>query len=189
MINITDPIPGLGYNGTAEILYSHVLEDLILIQNSSIDRWAKWPQEVKDILRVDLDKDLVAQATVDHIEGKDAQLFEYTKCKFGALNSTADIIDGKLHDDQEYFNCGQRGKCPWEGKRCSQIKGENGYLRAREIEIIKEIAQGSSNDEIAKKLFISIHTVRTHIQNIRFKLAVKSKSDITAFAYKRQLIY
>lgn len=184
----TDPIPGLAFDGTAEILYSPLLDDLVLIQHSGFTHWADWPKNVKDLLSADLDKDLVAQSTVDHIESSDQKLYEFTKCRYGALNKTPDIIDGELVDDQEYFDCGLRGECPWEGKRCNQIKGENGYLGAREITIIKEIAKDLTNDQIAKKLFISPHTVKTHIDNIRFKLATNSKAGIVAFAYKKQLI-
>ena len=72
----------------------------------------------------------------------------------------------------------------WNLKIDTNIKPEE----SREIEVIKKVAEELTNSEIAEALFISEHTVKTHIDNIRYKLAVSSKSGITAFAYKRQLI-
>ncbi|HCL56458.1 MAG TPA: hypothetical protein DHW82_05550 [Spirochaetia bacterium] len=48
-------------------------------------------------------------------------------------------------------------------------------LSAREKEIIHYVAQGLSNKEISKNLFITIHTVKKHLQNIFIKLQVKNK--------------
>lgn len=50
-------------------------------------------------------------------------------------------------------------------------------LTTREREILKGICAGRSNRQIAAELFISPHTVRTHVQNIRSKLNVNSKLE------------
>lgn len=50
-------------------------------------------------------------------------------------------------------------------------------LTSREREIMRLICAGRSNQQIARELFISAHTVRTHIQNIRVKLNVRSKLE------------
>jgi len=43
--------------------------------------------------------------------------------------------------------------------------------------VLKLIAQGMSNQEIAENLFISLHTVKTHARRINAKLAVKSRTQ------------
>lgn len=48
-------------------------------------------------------------------------------------------------------------------------------LSPREMEVLELIAQGLSNQEIAEKLFISIHTVKTHSSNLFSKLDVKRR--------------
>ena len=48
-------------------------------------------------------------------------------------------------------------------------------ISKRELEILGLMAQGHSNQEIASKLFISLSTVKTHIQNIFEKLEVKRR--------------
>jgi LuxR family transcriptional regulator, maltose regulon positive regulatory protein len=53
-------------------------------------------------------------------------------------------------------------------------------LTARELEVLKLINTGSSNQDIAGQLFISIPTVKRHISNIYAKLGVKSRTQAVA---------
>lgn len=52
-----------------------------------------------------------------------------------------------------------------------------GILTERELDVLKNIADGKSNQEIAQGLFISIHTVKTHTTNIFDKLQVKRRTQ------------
>lgn len=58
----------------------------------------------------------------------------------------------------------------------------------REIEIIKYIADGLSNKQIADKLNLSTHTVNTHRKNIMNKLEVNNTAGIVMYAVKNQLL-
>lgn len=69
----------------------------------------------------------------------------------------------------------------------SNVNKENG-LTEREIEIIKLIADKHTNQEIAEKLFISIHTVYTHRKNIMKKLQLKSPVELILYAIDSGLI-
>lgn len=66
------------------------------------------------------------------------------------------------------------------------VKAEAEYhdeiLTSREIEVIRQIAEGLSYKEIANKLFISARTVETHKKNIMTKLNLKTTVDIVKFA-------
>lgn len=55
-------------------------------------------------------------------------------------------------------------------------------LTKKEKEIISLVALGNTSEEIADKLFVSIHTVSTHRKNINNKLAMKSIADIMRVA-------
>lgn len=58
----------------------------------------------------------------------------------------------------------------------------------REIEVIKMIAEGHSNKEIADLLFLSTHTVTTHRKNIMSKLGVNNTAGVVMFAVKENLL-
>jgi NarL family two-component system response regulator LiaR len=61
-------------------------------------------------------------------------------------------------------------------------------LSKRELEILNLLAQGHSNQEIATKLFISLSTVKTHIQNLFEKLEVKRRIQAVEKAKRLNLI-
>ena len=62
-----------------------------------------------------------------------------------------------------------------------------GGLTEREIEVLNELAHGSSNREIAQKLIISEYTVKNHIHNILQKLRLRSREDAAEYASTHQL--
>ena len=61
-------------------------------------------------------------------------------------------------------------------------------LTAREIEVLRLLATGLSNKQIAKYLVLSPHTVNAHIHSIFSKLAVQSRSAATRYALDHQLV-
>ncbi|MES2651072.1 MAG: response regulator transcription factor [Bacteroidota bacterium] len=62
-------------------------------------------------------------------------------------------------------------------------------LSEREIEIIKLIVNGLTSTEIAKKLFLSEHTIKTHRKNIFRKTGINCVSQLTSFAINNQMIH
>ena len=60
-------------------------------------------------------------------------------------------------------------------------------LTAREAEVLRLVASGKTNRDIAVELVISEHTVARHLQNLFVKLGVTSRSAATAFAYEHDL--
>jgi DNA-binding NarL/FixJ family response regulator len=61
-------------------------------------------------------------------------------------------------------------------------------LTPREIEIVKQVAAGLRNIEIAKRLFISEGTVKMHLHNIYQKLGVDSRINLTRYAQEKGLV-
>ncbi len=61
-------------------------------------------------------------------------------------------------------------------------------LTDRETDVLKLVAFGKTNKEIASELFISIHTVISHRKNITEKLGIKSISGLTVYAILNKLI-
>jgi len=61
-------------------------------------------------------------------------------------------------------------------------------LTPREIEVLKLIAGGLENREIARRLYLSEKTVKTHVANILQKLGVKSRTQAAVWALQRGLV-
>lgn len=61
-------------------------------------------------------------------------------------------------------------------------------LSAREREILGMLVNGHSNRRIAEDCFLSLNTVRTHVQNVLVKLGVHSKLEAVAFALEHQVV-
>lgn len=70
----------------------------------------------------------------------------------------------------------------------SEKENENHILTGRESEILRLIASGLTNKQIANKLFISIKTVETHRTNIMQKLDVHTTADLVRYAIKTGLL-
>jgi ATP/maltotriose-dependent transcriptional regulator MalT len=61
-------------------------------------------------------------------------------------------------------------------------------LSPRELEVLRLLAAGKSNRQIATELVISEHTAARHVQNIFAKLRVSSRTAATAFAFEHRLV-
>jgi DNA-binding CsgD family transcriptional regulator len=66
--------------------------------------------------------------------------------------------------------------------------GEAHGLSRRELEVLRLVAAGKSNREVAAALVISEHTVARHVQNIFAKLGLSSRAAATAFAFEHDLV-
>jgi DNA-binding NarL/FixJ family response regulator len=61
-------------------------------------------------------------------------------------------------------------------------------LTDRELEVLKLVAQGLNNREIAKRLFISENTVKNHVRNILEKLQLHSRMEAVMYAVREKLL-
>lgn len=61
-------------------------------------------------------------------------------------------------------------------------------LTGRECEVIRLVASGRTNREIADELAISEHTVARHLQNVFVKLGLSSRAAANAYAYEHGIV-
>jgi len=61
-------------------------------------------------------------------------------------------------------------------------------LTARELDVLRALAEDLSSQQICERLVIAPNTLRTHVQNITGKLHVRSKLEAVAFALRHRLI-
>jgi DNA-binding CsgD family transcriptional regulator len=76
-------------------------------------------------------------------------------------------------------------------QRLARLAGSSragGPLSRRESEVLSLVATGKTNRAIAAQLLISEKTVARHVSNIFTKLQLSSRSEATAYAYKRGLV-
>ena len=69
-----------------------------------------------------------------------------------------------------------------ESQRTARRDSKSGPLSAREREVLRLIALGHTNPEIAQKLIISVRTAETHRANIMQKLGLSSRAEIVHYA-------
>lgn len=74
------------------------------------------------------------------------------------------------------------------GKEKKDKDDNEQLLSKRETEILRHLTLGLTNQDIANKLFLSVHTVMTHRKKITRKLGIKSLSGLTVYALMNKLV-
>ena len=72
-------------------------------------------------------------------------------------------------------------------RRRSAGPGPGADLTAREVEVLRLVAAGESNAEIAARLGVTINTVERHVVNVYRKIDARGRADATAFAIRNGL--
>ena len=62
-------------------------------------------------------------------------------------------------------------------------------LSPRELQVLQQLAQGRSNQEIGRALFIAEGTVKVHVHNVMAKLGVNDRTQTVIAALKRGLVH
>jgi len=109
---------------------------------------------------------LLSSRAPDHIKSRFAYHLHRNDCKFDLLEQLKKIIGNSL----------------------SKPEPKSPLLSNREIELLKQVCLGHTNQEIADKLFLSVHTVMTHRKNITKKLGIKTVSGLTVYALMNNLV-
>lgn len=77
---------------------------------------------------------------------------------------------------------------PWDEQRQNQTRQPRDSLTSREITVLRLIAAGLSNQEIANETKVTVNTVKTHVSHILTKMGVKSRVQALVKAREENLI-
>jgi len=146
------------------------------------------PEHIIEMVRQDMLKHPEALKSLAEWENlsEDDYVRQYIYCRFGGMDEEPDIDkEGKINYT-EYFDCGLRGKCKYEGRLCCTIKVDQGHLTKTELKVLKRITL--LDKEIASELYVSIDTISSHLQSIRAKTGLANKVELAVFAHKKGLI-
>ncbi|MBN3561016.1 response regulator transcription factor [Aliamphritea spongicola] len=107
-----------------------------------------------------------------------------------------DVSSGELvtaiqtvHRGGTYFSAGASQSLFGQGDAAmSASSGETEMLTGREQEVLKLLAEGASNKEVARELDISVRTAETHRQNIKNKLKIQTSAGLVRYAIDNKLI-
>ncbi len=74
------------------------------------------------------------------------------------------------------------------GHRAGSLRGRDGDLTARQVEVLRLLAEGLTNKEIAKRLGISSRTAEHHVQDCYLKIGVSTRPGAALYAMERGLL-
>jgi two-component system response regulator NreC len=77
---------------------------------------------------------------------------------------------------------------PSLGARLAAAKSSTPELTERELEVLRLIARGHTNREVAERLFLSVRTIESHRARIQRKLGRSSRSDLVEYVVERGLV-
>ena len=74
------------------------------------------------------------------------------------------------------------------GGAAGRVDAAPDSLTARELDVLRLIAEGRSNQEIADTLVISIHTVTNHVKSILSKISAANRTEAAAYAHRHRIV-
>ena len=163
-----------------------VLLDINMPGMNGIETAKKILSEYSDvkviILSMDVTQDHISEAIKAGVSG---YLAKDTKKELLA-EAIRKVMDGEQYFGEKVSQVIFRGF--YKQSKGERAASENKDLSKREIEVLRQIASGLSNREIADKLFISIRTVDAHRNHIMQKLNLKSTAQLVKYAIKERII-
>lgn len=183
-----------------------VAETAPIIMAGLVDCIKKLPDLPSSVIEVDSKNSLIGLISEQHID------LLVVNPAFGGLLNPEDIRKASLNSDIKIFaiEIGKLNKAivslyddhfhvtddlnEIKGKILASMKiemeetEEKENLSTREKEIVSFVVKGFTNQEIADKLFLSVHTVMTHRRNIARKLQIHSATGLTIYAIVNNIV-
>ena len=162
------------------------MPDIRQLNSSDNDFW----QQLDEVLAWEQSSYATVMKTVTGIladvkQRGDEALLEYTQ-KFDGVGATS-VAQLELSAEELNFALNSISKEQYEALETAAVNQVE-KLSARELEVLRLIAVGLSNREIAEQLYLSPGTIKTHVHNICGKLGVSNRTQAVVHARDLNLI-
>lgn len=169
-----------------ELAFEHkpdiILMDLVMDQMDGIEATKhiieKWPEAKIIVVTSFLDDEKVYPALE---AGATSYMLKTSKA-----NEIADAIRA-TYEGQSILEPEVTGKI-MNKMRSKPVNYLHEDLTEREREVLKLMAEGKTNQEIADELFIAMKTVKVHVSNVLGKLDVQDRTQAVIYAFKHDLV-
>ena len=159
-----------------DIDFSKIKFMFIDIEDNEIDKIKKMKAFYKDLKILIFDKsnnvNILKKSIKSNIDGYLVDIPEKEELVYIVNN----IINGKKYYDLDLI------KELLTDDNCNSYDNGINTLTSRESEILELVVEGLTNKEIAKKLYITEHTIKKHITNILFKLDMRNRKELIIYA-------
>lgn len=104
--------------------------------------------------------------------------------------SVADLVDAvvRAQAGEAVFSAADLSAAMNDMRERQRVAEAGPKLTGRELEVLRLMADGTSTEDMAATLFVSVHTVRTHVRHILEKLDAHSKLEAVVIATRERLI-
>ncbi len=137
--------------------------------------------KVADFIFMPSDMYLAHSNQVNTLKSK---IIIFTEYETAYIQGTPDMLNITLPPEELI----EQLRSIFQKNLAGDLKDEQEELSTRETEVLKLVAKGFLNKQIADKLSISLHTVISHRKNITRKLGIKTVSGLTVYALLNGLI-
>lgn len=159
-----------------------ILMDLVMDKMDGIEATKhiiqKWPEAKIIVVTSFLDDEKVYPALE---AGATSYMLKTSKA-----NEIADAIRA-TYEGQSILEPEVTGKI-MNKMRTKPVDDLHEHLTEREKEVLKLMAEGKSNQEIADELYIAMKTVKVHVSNVLGKLEVHDRTQAVIYAFKHDLV-
>lgn len=154
------------------------------LHNGARYKYYELPIECREPFAVELINDKKATdylLNAMKVPAEDAEE-KFVWCRYGHFNNMPDYSFVTRQTKPDAPGCEHESTCPGFGIVCLLPEGVNGKVSRQEYFVLRLVARGLGDKQIASELNIEITTVRTHIQRIHHKLALNSRVQICMWA-------
>ncbi|MGD8263011.1 MAG: response regulator [Desulfobacterales bacterium] len=176
-LNEFDVAPGRGDMNGDEFIARLRQENLFLIALDTENRWFRYHHLFRQLLQNQLNR-LWRSEEIAALHSRANAWFAENEIVVGAIKHPLDVFEEK--DDQVVIPeaaVQPIASAPQPPHESTPSQSLDEPLTNRELDVLELLAQRMSNNEIAEKLFISVATVKGHLQNIYGKLNVSKRRE------------